>query len=284
MARESHLVPRSVLSPPEAARRRVALVVAAAMGSAALAGVWLRMDDSLLLRLVLATTTAIFSWLVIDVALSASDAAGAVGRAIGLSIVTGTVNTVIPSIIVTSGDRMPFVFCLIAGGFFGAFVGLAYGLVLGIVAGLTWRQVASGTHDGADRAVRRAAAWTIAPLGFIAWTVFGHDMGRELSEWASDHDRAAHVVAFPLGVLALGIAFWVALLSFKIAHDRLGRRRKWLALVTSGLDPRWGVREIGPHDDIGNVPRLREGFSVLEHKNEHAVYRATATGEAVALI
>ena len=53
--------------------------------------------------------------------------------------------------------------------------------------------------------------------------------------------------------------------------------------MTSGVDPRWGVREIGPHDDLAAVPRLRDGFRVLEHKNEHAVYRAAATGDAVAL-
>lgn len=279
------LLPRDVLSPPKAARKRVSLIVAAAAFGAALAGIWLRVEDGLVMRLVLATTSAIFTWLVMDVALSANDVPGAVGRAIGMSIVTGAVNTVIPSIILCARESsVPFPICLVFGGFFGAFVGLGYGLVIAIVAGATWRRVNFGTHDGADHAVRVAAVWAALPVLVIGWVVFGYDLNHTISEWSSPRDVAAHGVAFPLGMLGMGIAFWVPLVSFGLASGRLDRRRKWLANVTSGHDPRWGLREIGPLDDLGDIPRLRDGYMVLEHKNEHAIYRAAASGDAVAII
>ena len=280
------LLPSDVLSPPKAARKRVALIAAAAMGSAALAGIWLRAEDGLLMRLVLATTSAVFAWLVMEVALSAQDATGAFGRAIGMSIVTGAVNTVIPSIILCAHESsVPFAVCLVAGGICGAFVGFGYGILLGILAAATWRRVNNGTHDGADRAVTIAAAWAALPVLLIGWVAFGYDLSQSpISEWTPERDVAARSVAFPLGLLGMGIAFWVPLISFGIASGRLDRRRKWLASVTSGHDHRWGIREVGPHDDLTVVPRLREGHAVLEHKNEHAIYRATATGDAVAII
>jgi hypothetical protein len=184
-----------------------------------------------------------------DVALAAKDSSGAAGRALGLSIVFGAVSTVFPSIIVSSGESsVPFVVCLIAGGIFGAFVGFAYGVMLCIVAAITW---------------------AILPLAFLTWV---------------SHVPSEQAISVPFGLFAIGVTLSVAVGSFFVVQRRIVRRRRWLAEVASGQDPRWGIREIDPRDDLGSVPRLREGATVLEHKNEHAIYRATATGEAVAII
>ena len=86
----TELVPRGILSPPANARKRVSLVVGAASGAAALAGLWLRFADGIEYRLVLAVTSAIFAWLTMEIALSAENASIAAGRAWGMSIVLGT--------------------------------------------------------------------------------------------------------------------------------------------------------------------------------------------------
>lgn len=286
MANDLGLVPRTVLSPPASARKRVALVAAAASGAAGLAGLWLRFDDGLVYRVVLAITSAIFAWLTMGVALSAKDATRAGTRALGISIVLGTVSTLIPCMILggASGRMEALAIFIPFGAIFGGIVGFLYGIVLAVVAAATWRQVAAGTHDGADRAVRIASVWAIIPLAFIAAVVFGHDLKAEVSEWATPSKRDIREFAFPIGFVALGIAFNVALGSFWLATKRLARRRRWLESVTSGIDPRWRVREVAPHDDLGRLPRLRDGFAVLEHCNEQAIYRANATGEAIAII
>jgi hypothetical protein len=156
--------------------------------------------------------------------------------------------------------------------------------VLAIVAAATFNRVASGTHDGADRAGRVACVWTILPAALIALVVFGHDAQVVLGEWSSDRERALHAMAMPLGMLALGIATQVALGSYFLATRRLARRRKWLDHVASGVDPLWTVRAMNAHDELGTVPRLGHTGMVLERKNEHAIYRATATGVPIAVI
>lgn len=271
------LVPRTVLSPPEAARRRVALTVAVGSGASGLAGLWFRFDDGLGYRLVLAATSAFFGWLTMHGAFAAKDAPGAAMRALGMSIALGALSTIVPCLMMGWNDPpTAVVFYIPFGGVFGAIVGFLYGIVLAVVAAATWRSAASGTHDEGDRAVRVASVWMILPLAFMALIVFGHDRVQKQPD--------AQALALPIGMLAIGIAFHVALAAFLSATRRLERRRRWLALVVSGIDPRWGVREIGPHDDLGNLPRLRPGYSVLEHRNEHALYRSAATGEAVAII
>lgn len=250
-----------------------------------MAGLWLRFEDGWLLRLLMTVTSAIFGWLVMDVALQARDATHAVGRAIGLSVIFGMASTLAPSIVISSHDHsMPFVACLICGAIFGSMTGLVYGFVLAIVAGATWRHVDARTHDGADRAVRIASFWSLVPMLLIAWVVVGYDLHHTLSEWASERERDAQLVAVPLGILGLGAAMLVTAASFAMAQARLLRRRRWLLDVSLGRDARWAVREIGPHDDVPRLPRLREGRMVLEHKNELGAYRANATGEAIALV
>jgi hypothetical protein len=280
------LLPRTVLSPPEAARRRVAIVVGAATGAAALAGIWLRFEDGLALRLVLAATSALFGWLTMEVALGAEDASGAALRALGISTVLGALSTIGPSVLLAATQARGEAFFMMVpfGAFFGAFTGFAYGCVLTIVAAATWKHVASASHDGADRAVRFASLWAVVPVSFIVLVVFGHDLHETTSEWSSAREIEAHAIAMGLGLLAVGIAIVVPLASFCFATHRLARRARWLARVSSGADPQWSIREIGPHDDVVHLPRLRPGYTVLEHKSEHAIYRAAATGAAVAII
>jgi hypothetical protein len=280
------LLPRTVLSPPEAARKRVAIIVGAATAAAALAGIWLRFEDGLALRLVLAGTSALFGWLTMEAAFGAQSASGAGLRALGISTVLGALSTIGPSVLLAATKERgeAFVVMVPFGAFFGAFTGFAYGCVLAVVAAATWSHVASASHDGADRAVRIASLWAVAPVAFIVLVVFGHDLQVTTSEWSSAREIEAHAVAMPLGLLAIGIAILVPLASFCLATHRLARRARWLARISSGADPRWSIREIGPHDDLVHLPRLRPGYTVLEHKNEHAIYRATATGAAVAII
>lgn len=279
------LVPRSVLSAPEKARRKVALIAGAATGAAGLAGLWVRFEDGLEYRLVLAATSALLGWLTIEVALGAKDASSAAMRAVGMSIVLGALNTVFPSLILCANERLGMMLiCVPFGAVFGALTGFGYGIVLAVVAAATWNQVASGTHEGADRAVRIASAWAVLPLALIALVVVGYDLSTQLHEWSSEKEIATHQIAVPFGVLALGIVLNVAFWSCYAASRRAVRRARWLAHVASGADPRWSVREIKPYEDVDGLPRLRQGMTVLEHHNEHAIYRANATGERVAII
>lgn len=280
------LVPRAVLSPPEKARKRVAIIVGAATAAMALAGIWLRFEDGLALRLVLGATSAIFGWLTMECAFSARDGAGAALRALGASTALGALSILGPSVLMAMHDSNPsVVFAIIPfGALFGAITGFAYGIPLSIVAAATWSHVASATHDGADRAVRIAAAWSALPIILIACVLVGSDMSQPASGYVPARVMEAHAIAAPLDLLAIGLVSIVALVSFAIASVRVARRSRFIARVASGVDPQWGIREIGPHDLDRALPRLRQGWSVIEHKNEHAVYRAAATGEAVAII
>jgi hypothetical protein len=49
-------------------------------------------------------------------------------------------------------------------------------------------------------------------------------------------------------------------------------------------DSRFGFREIGPHDDLSRLPRLRSGMMVLEHRTDRGAYRSNATGDAIAML
>jgi hypothetical protein len=278
------LIPRTVLSSPESARRRVVAIAAAGSMCAALAGIWLRFEDGLLMRLTIATTSAFFGAIATSVALKAKNGHLAAGRALGLSILLGIASTVIPSAILASSQNgTPFAACLIAGVFFGGFVGFWYGIGLAILCSLVWRHLDASTHDGADRATRVAALWALVPL-FFSVLVAISDGQRVLSEYASESDRAAHAVAMPLGLAGAAIVFAVAGLSLVVAEVALSRRRRWLSRVTAGEDPRFRVREIGPHDDVPRLPRLRDGSSVLELRDAAGAYRANATGVGVAIV
>jgi len=278
------LVPASILSDPDAAKRRVAFIAGVAAAGAGLAGIFLRFDDGVLIRLSIAFTSAIFGALVVFVALSARETWGAIGRALGLSTVFGMVSTVLPSMILASHDSTPFAAFLIVGAFFGSFTGFVYGLVLAAVAGLTWKDVAAQTHDGADRAMRTAGVWALFPGLLSTWIATGYDARRQLSEWASEADRNAYGVAVPLGVIGAGLTIAVALAFVIVARRRLRRRSEWLSKVALGPSSQWTVRALGPHDDLTKIPRLRDGFTVLEHRDVASAYRTNATGQAVAVI
>ena len=280
------LVLRAVLSPPEKARRRVSIIVGAATAALSLAGIWLRLEDGLALRVVLAATSALFGWLTMETAFAARDAAGAALRALGASIALGALSAIGPCAVMALREpNQPAVLLAIPfGALFGAVTGFAYGIPLSIVAAATWGHVTAATHDGADRAVRIASYWALLPVGLIALVLFGHDLHPVQTEWMSAREIEGQAVAAPLDMIAMGLASIVALVSFAIAGHRLTHRSRFIARVSSGADPQWGIREIGPHDPVDALPRLRHGWSVIEHKNEHAIYRAAATGEAVAIV
>lgn len=277
------LIPKAVRSRPQDAQRRVSAIVAAATAGAALAGLWIRVEDGLSFRLVLAATSAFFGWLTIQAAFGAKDGASAAMRAISISVALGAVSTVIPCFMLSEQPETAFLYVPFAG-ILGAITGFLYGVVLAIVAAATWNQITAGTHEGADRAVRIAAVWAVVPMAFIAMAVFAYDYAKELPEWASESQRSAHALAVPLGVVGLGIVFNVAAASFWAATRRLAQRTRWIEDVAMGIHPRLAIRAVGPYDDLGHLPRLRHGFNVLEHRNEHAVYRANAASEPIAIV
>lgn len=277
------LLPRSVLSSPHRARAWVAAIAGVASGGAALAGCWIRFQDGLSYRLVIALTSALFGAVAIDVALKARDPWAAIGRTFGLSTVLGIVSTIIPAFMVAAEDHFPIAACLVGGLVFGAFTGVFYGFFLAAVAGLTWKQIASRTHDGADRAALIAAGWSIVPALGTLYVAMSTDYAA-LSEWASEAQQAAHRVAGPLGLFAGGVILSVAVAFAVVAYGRMRRRKRWLSVVAFGDHPRWGLRDVGPSDDVAHLPRLGEGSMILEHRSERAVYRANATGEAIAIL
>lgn len=279
---DADLVPKSVLSSPTKARARIAAIAGAAAGGCALAGCWIRFDDGLAFRASLGLTSAVFGALTLVVALGAKSAWGAVGRALGLSIVLGVASVLIPSVLVASSDRIPFVACLVFGSFFGAFTGFVYGLFLAALAGITWRDANAWTHEGADRATRTAAGWALFPSALALATAVAHDR-EPISEWAADRAREAHDVAMPLGLLGFAFAVGVAAVAFARAELRIVKRRRWLGMVVAG-DPRWSIRAPAPHDDLASLPRLRDGGSVLEYRGEGGAYRVSANGRAVAIL
>lgn len=280
------LLPRSVLSAPEKARRRVALLAGVATGAAALAGLWIRFEDGAAFRLGLAATSALFGWLAMEGALGAKDASMAAMRALGISIALGALSTLWPACILAAREERLAMLLLYVpfGAVWGGLTGFAYGIVLAILAALTWNRVASATHEGADGAVRIASAWAVLPLALIAFVLLRFDLPAELHEWSTEREVAAHRIAVPFGVLAVGVVLNAGLYSCYVASRRAARRARWLAHVASGLDPRWRVREIEPFENVDALPRLRQGVAVLEHHPDHAIYRSNATGEAVAII
>lgn len=273
------LVPSSVLSPPSRARATVSAVAAAVCAACALAGCWPRIDDGLGYRLGLGLTSAIFGGLVVRAALGATSAGGAAWRAIGASAAFGAASAALPSVLVATREHVPFMVCLVFGGFLGIFVGLAYGVVLAALSGLAFRGIASETHDGADRAVRRAAAFAIVPLAFAFAGVMYDRV--PLPEWSAERAREAHVLAAPLGMLGLGIGLAVATTALVVASRRRRARGRWLAQVAAD-EARWAIRPVAPDEDVEALPRLGEGRSVLEYRGDIVLYRVAATGRAVA--
>ncbi len=277
------LLPKSVLSSPASARRRVAAIAAAASAACALAGCWFRFGDGLAIRTSLGLTSAVFGALTLHVALGAKSAWGAALRALGVSTVLGTASIVLPSAFVAGDEHVPFMACVVFGAFFGAFTGFVYGLALAALAGLTWRDVRAFTHEGADHAARTAAVWSLFPIAIATMTTLLYDAQEHVPEWASERTRAAHAVAVPLGVAGFLVALAVVCAAFVVAELRLVRRRRWIAEVI-GDDPRWSVRAASPHDDLASLPRLRDGGHVLEYQGEESAYRVAANARPVAIL
>lgn len=277
------LLPKSVLSSPAQARARISAIAGAACAACALAGCWVRFDDGLGIRLVLGITSAVFGALSIRVALGAKSAWAAVGRALGLSTVLGIASIVLPSAFVAVDERVPYVACVIFGSFFGAFTGVAYGIVLAALAALVWRDANAWTHEGADRALRGAAGWSLFPLGIALATTALYDAQQTVPEWASERTRAAHEVAVPLGLIGFVVALAAAAAAFVVAERRMLHRRRWIGEVIGG-DPRWSLRAAGPHDDLASLPRLRDGGHVLEYQGEESAYRVAANARPVAIL
>jgi len=278
------VLPRSVLSSPFRARARVAAVAAAAGGACGLAGLWPRIEDGLVLRLTMAGTSAVFAAVVLVVALCAKTSSGAVGRAIGLSSVLGFASAILPSVMLKAEDpTIPTAAFFVASLFCGPVIGFMYGLVLAALAGMTWRDVNAWTHDGTDRATRDAALWAFFPALIVLAMALGHDT-QDLSQWASESDRAAHAVAAPLGVFGFAMVLGTIIIAFFSSQLRLSRRRRFIDAALAGGDPAWSLRELGPHDDLDALPRLRDGRHVLEYRGVAGAYRIAAVGRAIAIL
>lgn len=261
-------LPSSIVSSPRRARLRVAVVAGAAVSACALAGCWPRFADNVLLRATLGVTSAVLGAVVLVIALCARSRAGAAARALGMSVVLGFVSTIPPSMILAWEDSQGFGAYLVFGFFFGSFTGLVYGVPLAILAERTWDDVQAWTHDGTDRATRTAAFWAIFPI----LVAFGASLGFDVTPLAM------------LGACGAFAAFVIAGLAFAWSQARIAQRRAWVARIASGDDPRWSLRELGPHDDVGALARLGAGHFVVEHREAEAAYRVAANGRAVAVV
>jgi hypothetical protein len=238
---------------------------------AACAGLYPQFDDGKL-KPVLALTTGALAFVVTRMALRTPSRLASIGCAIGVSMVLGIANTIIPAYLVTheGASTGEFGVALLFGVMFGGPVGLFYGLVLAGLVGPVHPNLQRTSLDAADRVKVHAGIWCaiVAALSSRAGFAIGGSFAGPLL-------AAAVAVA---GFAVAGIHRW-----------RLHARRSWTRRVRAGLEPLLRVRELSPYDPTG-LPRFAEGSSVVVVEyaptlpQKDGCYRTGACGVPIAVV
>lgn len=125
----------------------------------------------------------------------------------------------------------PLALALIVAGASG---GLLMGLWQGALAAMFLGHDLSPSHESVDRALVAAGAWTAVPSALVLVAPGGPS-------------RDGHAVSFVLaGFLAVVVPAMVA----ARAGARLLARRRWLARVEAGREPRWRVMDETPREAV----------------------------------
>jgi hypothetical protein len=238
-----------------------ALVVAAA----AFGGLYPQFDDGKL-RVLLGFSTGTLACVALHVALRAPSRLAGMGCVVGLSMLFGIVNSIVPGIILTKGDEL--VFALVFGAVFGIPTGLLYGLSLAALVGLVHEPLRGTSLDADDRTRARLGGWA-AILGVLVILI------------ASSFAQTMYVLGATAPLVFVGLALLVR------HARRIRARRSWTKRVRAGLDPVLRVRGMAPTDPAG-LPRFGDGQSVVVVEwvpsAADGLYRTAAGGVPLAVV
>ncbi len=270
-----------VRAPPFEARRAVVAAAAFGCGLAAFAGIFPRIEDGPIYRVLLGVTSALFAALVTNFALSTRSRLGAAACAIAVAALLGIPSTLLPLCVLMQerGGGLGLLGGLFFGAMFGVPTGALYGLPLAILAFFTHRPVSAQSHAASDRAVSRAALWLVLPM-IAATTVALVDLDAKTT--GLDRYDVSSVAALSLAVASTG--FVAALVVFVRARERLQKRAAWLARIRAGSEAGYRIRPLRPADDVAALPRLETGSTVVEWAGDGDVYRVAAAGIPLAIV